>query len=89
MFCGKCGSHVPPQNNFCAKCGMPVSANFAGKEGEDYYIIVSKGKSLDYTNHSELAAMFEKVREKRVLIDLGRVEFIDSVGIGGPYRVPN
>ena len=83
MFCGKCGANVPPQNNFCAKCGMSVSQNFAGKDADDYYIILSKGKNVDYTNQSELAAMFETVRAPRVLIDLSRVEFVDSVGIGG------
>ena len=82
MFCGQCGSPIAFQNNFCTKCGAPASDNFAGRLEEDYYLIRSKGKSLDYTNHSELTAMFTKVKEQRVLIDLSKVEFMDSVGIG-------
>jgi anti-anti-sigma regulatory factor len=83
MLCRKCGAHVPPQNNFCTKCGTSVSQNFTGKNADDYFVILAKCKSMDYTNHGELAAMFDKLKDQRVLIDLGRVEFIDSVGVGG------
>ncbi|MFA6449646.1 MAG: STAS domain-containing protein [bacterium] len=82
MFCGQCGSPIQFQNNFCTKCGAPASESFAGKLEDEYYRIRCKGKSLDYMNHSELSAMFTKVKEDRILIDLCKVEFIDSVGIG-------
>lgn len=84
MFCGNCGSFVPDHNDFCTKCGLPLSRNFSGKRKDDYYAMYSKAKNIDYTNHSELSFLFERaVREKCVLIDLGNVDFIDSVGIGG------
>ncbi len=83
MFCGNCGAPVAFQNNFCVKCGTPVSQNFSGAQKEDYYRIVSKGKSLDYTNYSELTAIFQRLKAQRILVDLGNVTFIDSVGIGG------
>ena len=83
MFCGHCGTPIQEQNNFCTKCGTPASSTFAGRMEDDYYKIVCKHKNLDYMNHSELTSLFTKVKEKYILIDLGKVQFMDSVGIGG------
>jgi anti-anti-sigma factor len=83
MFCGNCGNFVPDHNHFCAKCGVPLSQNFSMARKDDYAKIDSKGKNIDYTNHGELSLLFERTRDKLILIDLGGVDFIDSVGIGG------
>ncbi len=83
MFCGKCGVFVPPQNHFCTKCGTPITQAFQSTPADDYHVIKIKDKNLDYTNHGELVTIFERTKDKMILIDLSVVDFIDSVGVGG------
>jgi len=83
MYCGKCGSYISENNNFCSKCGTPASSSFKGINTDDYYIIKTESKNVDYTNHSEMHALFANTKDKLILIDLSKCKFIDSVGIGG------
>lgn len=82
MFCGNCGHHIPDTNNFCSKCGSPVSRNLVMEDKDDLAILRWKAEAVDYTNHGELTSVFPKIMKKRILIDLSKVNFIDSVGIG-------
>lgn len=82
MFCGNCGHHIPDTNNFCTKCGAPLSRNFATMEEKDVFIIKAKTDTVDYTNHGEITSIFGKIMKKKILVDLSAVKFIDSVGIG-------
>ena len=82
MFCGHCGHLVPDTNNFCSRCGQPITNNFITSEVEKVFIIEAKTDTIDYTNHGELTAIFNRINRKRILIDLSTVQFIDSTGIG-------
>jgi len=82
MFCGNCGHVVPSTNNFCSRCGNPMNHDFATEEREGVFIIEAKTPNIDYTNHGELTSIFNRVKRKRIIIDLSSVDFIDSTGIG-------
>jgi anti-sigma B factor antagonist len=82
MYCAQCGHVVPDGNNFCSRCGNPMSKNFSTTEEENVFIITARTENVDYTNHGELSSIFKRVMRKRVLIDLSDVKFIDSTGIG-------
>ena len=82
MFCGNCGHHIPDTNNFCTKCGSPVSKNFNVAEEKGIFVVTARVENIDYTNHGELSSIFARVLKKRIMIDLAKVTFIDSTGIG-------
>lgn len=82
MFCGNCGHFVPISNNFCSRCGTPMSKNFSTSEDQDLVVITAQCETIDYTNHSELTSIFSRITRKRILLDLTKVTFIDSTGIG-------
>ena len=82
MFCGNCGHHVPDTNNFCSKCGAPVSRNFLISEEREVFVITALNENIDFTNHGELTSIFGRIMKKKIIIDLSRVKFIDSTGIG-------
>jgi len=82
MFCGNCGHVVPSTNNFCSRCGHPINHDFVTEEREGVFVIEAATKNIDYTNHGELTSIFNRIKRKRIIIDLSKVEFIDSTGIG-------
>lgn len=82
MFCGNCGHVVPSTNNFCSRCGQPVNRDFTTEEVQGIFVIEANVKNIDYTNHGEITSIFNRARRKRIVIDLTKVEFIDSTGIG-------
>jgi anti-anti-sigma factor len=59
-----------------------MNHDFVTDEREGVFVIEAKTKNIDYTNHGELTSIFTRIKRKRVIIDISKVEFIDSTGIG-------
>jgi len=82
MYCGQCGEYIPNSNKFCTKCGAPVTQKFTGEQRDEYFLVSTNVSEIDFKNHQELVNMLRRLKSDRILVDLGNVEFIDSVGIG-------
>ena len=82
MFCGQCGEFIPETNHFCTKCGAPVAPKFKGEDKVDFFLVTATVDEVNYTNHQELVSLVRRLKSDRVVIDLTRIKFVDSVGIG-------
>ena len=82
MFCGHCGHHIPDTNNFCCRCGTPILQCLTVTEEKEVAVISWKKDCINSGNHGEITGIFPKILKKRIIIDLTKVTFIDSVGIG-------
>jgi len=82
LICEKCGHPNAKSSRFCAACSAPLVEDFSVSDEDDYVNIVIKLPQIDFENAKDLNALTRKITNRRILIDLSHVQWMDSTGIG-------
>ena len=81
--CPQCGLANAPDTRYCKSCGLIISQEIRMEIYDAFVLLKLNMKDLDFGNSKILTNAFKNLsRKKRVILDMGRVEWIDSSGIG-------
>ena len=74
MYCPECGAEIPGDSKYCSECGANISTDEADGGGEWTTDITGSdetGPPGDWDFIMSIQDGFERIRNARVLIDLG------------------
>ncbi len=80
--CPHCGNLNGKTTKFCSACSYPITADLKVSDEGDYIFIQVNFEQIDFENNKDLATVVKKMNDPRVLVDLSKVQWMDSTGIG-------
>jgi len=87
--CSKCGHPNARTARFCAGCSHPLVEDFKLKDEEDFVLVKINLSQLDFESHKDLSHLTRRVKNPRILVDMNKVKWIDSTGIGALVTLAN
>ncbi|MFH1538232.1 MAG: zinc-ribbon domain-containing protein, partial [bacterium] len=82
LKCSSCGFENPEDSMFCMKCSNSVAQMMIVIEEDDITTVKINTDKIDFENHKELLPTFNKILKSKIVLDLAKVKWIDSTGIG-------
>ncbi len=87
--CPNCGQPNSTGARFCSGCSEPLVDDFKVVDDGDYVLVVINLSQIDFENHRDLNTLSKRLHNQRILIDMNKVKWIDSTGIGALVTLSN
>ncbi len=80
--CPKCNVTNTPGARFCTGCNGLLTDHFTLDNHGEYFLVICNIDHIDYENARDLTLLMRNVKSNRVLFDLAKLQWVDSIGIG-------
>lgn len=87
--CPNCGQPNSVESRFCSGCSEPLVEDFKVADEGDFVKVSINLSQIDFENHRDLNTLSKRLRSQRILLDMTRVKWIDSTGIGALVTLTN
>jgi len=87
--CPNCKHPNARASKFCAACSTPLVEDFRLVKEDDFVLVKINLSQIDFENHKDLSRLTKKIKLPYIIVDMSRVKWIDSTGIGALVTLSN